>query len=63
MIRPTLTADQVRRAVTDALEEAEFFDGMSREDVTRHTQALHALPDTVLVSLARHLRSPRRIPA
>lgn len=60
---PPLTPDQVRRAVTDALEEAEFFDGLPAAEVTRHTQALHALPDAVLVSLARHLRSPRRIPA
>lgn len=61
---PTLFADQVRRAVVDTFDEAEFFDGMSRQDVARYTELINALPDAVLVSLARNLRSLRRsVPA
>jgi hypothetical protein len=47
--------EQARKAVGYALEEAEFFDGMTREDVQRHHAALAAMPDTLLVSLARQL--------
>ena len=47
--------EQARKAVGYALEEAEFFDGMSRADVQRHYAAFEAMPDTLLVSLARQL--------
>lgn len=51
---------QARKAVGYALEEAEMFDNMSREDVQRHHAALAAMPDTLLVSLARQLWTVKR---
>jgi len=51
---------QARKAVGYALEEAEFFDGMTRADVERHHAALAAMPDTLLVSLARQLWTVKR---
>jgi hypothetical protein len=47
--------EQARKAVGYALEEAEMFDGMTRADVQRHHAAFDAMPDTLLVSLARQL--------
>jgi hypothetical protein len=47
--------EQARKAVGYALEEAEFFDGLSRADAQRYAQAFDAMPDTLLVSLARQL--------
>ena len=47
--------EQARKAVGYALEEAEMFDGMTRADVQRHYAAFEAMPDTLLVSLARQL--------
>lgn len=52
--------EQARKAVGFALEEAEFFDGMAREDVQRHSQAFDAMPDTLLVSLARQLGTVKK---
>lgn len=51
---------QARKAVGYALEEAEMFDGMNRADVERHHAALAAMPDTLLVSLARQLWTVKR---
>ena len=47
--------EQARKAVGYALEEAEMFDGMSRADVERHHLAFDAMPDALLVALARQL--------
>jgi hypothetical protein len=52
--------EQARKAVGYALEEAEMFDGMSRQDVERHHTAFDAMPDTLLVSLARQLWTVKR---
>ena len=52
--------EQARKAVGYALEEAEMFDGMSRQDVERHHAAFDAMPDTLLVSLARQLWTVKR---
>lgn len=53
-------AQSARRATGFALEEAEFFDAMPRAEVERHAQAFAAMPDTLLVSLARQLKTVAR---
>ena len=52
--------EQARRAVGYALEEAEFFDGLSRADAQRYAQAFDAMPDTLLVSLARQMKTMKK---
>ena len=55
-----IAPEQARRAVGYALEEAEFFDSLSRADVQRHAQAFDAMPDALLVALARQLWTVKR---
>ena len=54
-------ADKVRGAIANAFEEVEMFDGMPREEASRHIAAFTSLADSTLVTLARHIKAIRRI--
>lgn len=53
-------ADDIRGYFSNALEEAELFDGMPREECTRHWEAFKNLPDSVIISMARNIRTAKR---
>ena len=53
-------ADKVRGAIANAFEEAEFFDGMPREEASRHILAFNDLADSTLIALGRHIKAIRR---
>ena len=53
-------ADKVRRAISNAFEEVEMFDGMPREEAAHNTLAFSSLSDSTLVTLARHIKAIRR---
>lgn len=57
MVMRNIRPDQVRGAISNAFEEAEFFDGMSTKDSTYYAHLINELPDSTLISLARHIRS------
>lgn len=55
-----IDAGRVRGAFANACEEAEFFDGMPRGEVSRLIHQFETIPDSVLVSFARHVRAIKK---